>query len=72
MQPTQIQAAPPRDSIEAALERFIRSENIALYRNLLADPDGDPVRACTIRKLLADEEARGCAVRPPRPDRGNQ
>ncbi len=40
------------------MERFVRRENIKLYRKLLAETS-DEQRRQTLLRLLADEEAKG-------------
>jgi hypothetical protein len=45
------------------MEAFIRRENIAHYRRLLADPNvaSDPARHKLLIRLLADQEAKDAA-----------
>ena len=47
------------------MEHFIRNENIRRYRKLLEEETSEEKRN-TIRKLLAEEEAR--EIPPKRPD----
>ena len=46
-------------TMERNMDQFIRRENLAHYRRLLAEPDvaSDPVRHNLLIRLLADQEA---------------
>ena len=46
--------------MERNMDQFIRRENLARYRRLLAEPDvaSDPVRNNLLIRLLADQEAK--------------
>jgi len=48
--------------MEAAMDRFVHTENIARYRRLIviseADPSRDEVRHQTLLRLLAEELAK--------------
>lgn len=40
------------------MDRFVHDQNLKLYRQKLADPNIGEVERETIRKLLAEEEAK--------------
>lgn len=40
------------------MEKFIHSQNLALYRKKLADPKTTDVERKLVERLLADEEAK--------------
>ncbi len=40
------------------MEKFIHSENLALYRKKLADPKTTDVERKTVKMLLVEEEAK--------------
>lgn len=40
------------------MEKFIHSENLALYRKKLADPKTTDVERKTVKMLLGEEEAK--------------
>ncbi|WP_316179788.1 MULTISPECIES: hypothetical protein [unclassified Bradyrhizobium] len=44
------------------MERFIHNQNLKLYNQKLADPNTGEAERETIRKLLAEEEAREAPV----------
>ena len=46
--------------LDRNMEQFIRRENLAHYRRLLAEPNvaSDPVRHRLLIRLLADQEAK--------------
>jgi hypothetical protein len=45
-------------------EWFIHTENLALFKKKLADPDTSEAEREVLRKLLADEQAREVPARP--------
>jgi hypothetical protein len=57
------------DPLEAAMEKFIHRQNLEHYRKLLAETT-DEVKRQTIRKLLAEEEAKDW-LSPERPPSRN-
>ena len=44
------------------MERFIHSENLALFKKRLADPSIAESEREVIKKLLAEEEAKGAST----------
>jgi hypothetical protein len=46
------------------MERFIHNENLKLYRQKLANPSTDESERETIKKLLAEEEAKDISPPP--------
>jgi hypothetical protein len=57
------------DPLEATMEKFIHRQNLEHYRKLLAETT-DEVKRQTIRKLLAEEEAKD-RLSPERPRSSN-
>jgi hypothetical protein len=61
--------APARPSCEEPrVEQFIHQENVALYRKQLSEAS-DTAKRSMLLKLLADEEAKGVPLEPPRTSR---
>jgi len=50
----------PVDQQSGIVEKFIRRENVTLYKKRLAEPHTDAEHKILL-KLLADEEAKGAA-----------
>jgi hypothetical protein len=48
------------------MEWFIHTENLALFKRKLADPQTSEAEREVLRKLLADEEARRVPTKPER------
>ena len=46
------------------MERFIRSQNLALFRKKLSDPQLSDAEREVIKRLLAEEEAKENSARP--------
>ncbi|OKO83328.1 hypothetical protein [Bradyrhizobium sp. AS23.2] len=54
------------------MERYIHSENIALFKRRLADPKTTDSERKTIQKLLAEEEANEAQGRIARTNQANR